>query len=82
MRGIQALSGNEVHCIIRDQSSTSEEEDATPEATRILENIILLPINKETDEKDIRKVYTEVVDAVIALNRGLQIDPIRFIAKI
>ncbi len=82
MRGIQALAGEEVHSIIRDHNSTSEEEDATPEATRILENIILLPINKETSEENIKKVYHEVVDAVIALNRGLQIDPIRFIAKI
>jgi len=59
-----------------------KEEDTTPEATRILENIILLPINRETSEENIRRVYLEVVDAVNALNRGLSINPFRIIAKI
>mmetsp|Transcript_24090 Transcript_24090/g.26763 ORF Transcript_24090/g.26763 Transcript_24090/m.26763 type:complete len:83 (-) Transcript_24090:28-276(-) len=82
MRGIQALAGNEVHCIVRNKCSTSEEEDLTPEATRILESIILLPINKDTSEENIRKVWLEVSDSVIALDRGIRINPERIISKI
>jgi len=82
MRGIQVLSGIEIHSIIRNNNSTSDEEDSTPEATRILENVILLPINKETSEDNIRKVHREVVDVVTATNRGLQIHPNFIISKI
>lgn len=81
MRGIQALAGPEVHWLVRNRTDSSN-EDPTPEASRILKNITLLPINIETSESNIQKVHAEVVDAVVALNRGLQISPIRYISKI
>jgi perosamine synthetase len=81
MRGIQALAGPEVHWLVK-MKTGSKTEDLTPEAARILKNITLLPINIETSEANIQKVHSEVVDATTALNRGLQISPIRYISKI
>ena len=81
MRGIQALWGKEIHCIVKEKGKNSG-EDPTPEATKILDNIVLLPIGLETSEKLIEQVHHEVLDAVTALDRGLKINPIRIIAKI
>lgn len=81
LRGIQALSGKEVHCLVRNRAGYYG-ENPTPEADRILENIVLLPITIETSEEDVEKVHGEVSSAVNALNRGLTISPFRTIAKI
>jgi dTDP-4-amino-4,6-dideoxygalactose transaminase len=81
-RGIQALAGKDVHWLATNSPKKENGESATPEAERLLEEIILLPINIETSEANIQLVQTEVVDAVNALNRGIQISPIRIISKI
>jgi hypothetical protein len=81
-RGIQALAGKEVHWLASGEKEDDQDSDKIPEAKRILENIVLLPINIETSELNIQKVKSEVVDSVNALNRGLQILPIRIIAKL
>ena len=81
-RGIQALAGKEVHWLASGEKEDDQDSDKIPEAKRILENIVLLPINIETSELNIQKVKSEVVDSVNALNRGLQILPIRIFAKL
>lgn len=79
MRGIPAMAGYQVHQLVRSHKHASEE---ALEAEKTLNKIILLPVNSDTPDSDIKIIKEEIFEFVHKLYRELPIPTSNIIAKL